>query len=246
MSTTDQASKANDFRALHRRAQLLQLINVWDVASAHAVAGRPDTHAIATASASIAAAHGYEDGENIPLDLHLAAIERICAAVPLPVTADLERGYGDAFATVTAAIGVGAVGVNLEDDLGPAPEFAAAVAEAVRAGARTGIPLVVNARTDIYLSASTVDPTSRCDEAIARGLAYLGAGADCVFVPGLVDQREIARVTAAFGPQRLSLLAQPGIPRSSILEALGVARVSHGPAPLRVAMATLAGWDTDP
>lgn len=241
-NVTDQARRAERLRGLHRDPEILHLLNVWDVASARAVAGRSDTRALATASAAIAAAHGYEDGEHIPIELHLAAIARICSAVDLPVTADLERGYGDAHATTAAAIRVGAVGVNLEDDLVPAEEFGDSIRAAVRAGSEAGVPVVVNARTDVYLYGGAEDDR-RCAAAIDRGLAYLDAGADCVFVPGLVAREEVVRLVRALGPQRTSLLALPGLPDPATLEGLGVARLSHGPALHRAAMALVAEYD---
>ncbi|WP_069814407.1 isocitrate lyase/PEP mutase family protein [Streptomyces sp. TP-A0874] len=238
-----QADKAHLLRSLHQGTELLRLLNVWDVASARAVASRPGTTAIATASAAIAAVHGHEDGEQIPLDLHLAAVRRICAAVSLPVTADLERGYGDVGATIEAAVDAGAVGANLEDAMAPCEAFARDIREAVAAGASTAVPLFVNARTDVYLAAEALDEDERRTEAMARGLAYLEAGADCVFVPGLVDEASIRELAAAFGPGRLSLLARPGLPTAPRLQELGVARLSHGPALLHHAMAAIADYD---
>jgi 2-methylisocitrate lyase-like PEP mutase family enzyme len=147
-----QHHRAETLRNLHHAPALLELVNVWDVGSAHVVARTPGCSAIATASAAIAASHGYEDGENVPFDLHLDVLQRICSAVELPVTADLERGYGDVRATIEAAIDAGAVGANLEDDMCPVDEMSGRISEAVDAGRRRGVPLVVNARTDVYLN----------------------------------------------------------------------------------------------
>jgi len=141
------AEDAAILRRLHDDPELLILVNVWDVASARVVAEQPGCRAIATASYSIAAAHGYADGEHIPVELMIATIERIAAAVPLPVTADLEAGYGDVAGTVRRAIDAGAVGGNLEDAMRPLPEAVAAVEATVRAGEAAGVPFVLNART---------------------------------------------------------------------------------------------------
>lgn len=156
-----QAERAERLRALHHSKQLLELVNVWDVASALEVASWPETTALATASAAIAASHGYEDGENIPRDLHLATIGRICAATSLPVTADLERGYDDVAATVRAGLDCGVVGANLEDDLCPVDLMTERVRAAVATGAAAGVPLVVNARTDVYLHGTALDAGER-------------------------------------------------------------------------------------
>jgi 2-methylisocitrate lyase-like PEP mutase family enzyme len=220
----------------------LELVNVWDVASARTVASTPRCEAIATASAAIAAAHGYDDGEHIPLDLHLAVLQRICAAVDLPVTADLERGYGDVSATIQAALHAGVVGANLEDAMCPAEEMCQRVAAAVEAGAAQQVALVLNARTDVYLGTGDDDEDAKCSESIGRGRSYLEAGADCIFVPGCTDTTSIGRLVAAFGPGRLSLLAVPGVAPAAALEALGVARLSHGPYPQRHALAALAAY----
>jgi 2-methylisocitrate lyase-like PEP mutase family enzyme len=242
LSTDHQADRARVLRRLHQEAALLELVNVWDVASAREVARLPGCTAIATASAAIAASHGYEDGEKIPFDLHVHMLGRICAAVDLPVTVDLERGYGDVPATVGAAIDVGAVGVNLEDDMCPIDEMSERIRDAVRAGRTRNVPIVVNARTDVYLKASETDEAPDLIEATARGRAYLEAGADCVFVPGCIRRSDIQALVAALGRGKVSLLGFPGTPDVSELEALGVARLSHGPFPQRHALRSLATY----
>ncbi|XVX19046.1 isocitrate lyase/PEP mutase family protein [Actinomycetota bacterium] len=231
--------KAQALRDLHHAPELLELVSVWDVASARAVADRPDTTALATASAAIAASHGYDDGEQIPLSLHLAAIERIARSTDLPVTADLERGYGDVSATVGSAIHAGAVGANIEDAMCSRKEMVERVRDAVAAGGARRVPLVLNARTDVYLRDPDGEERSRRRAAIKRGTAYLEAGADCVFVPGCTDEESIRAFVEEFGRGRLSLLAVPGTPSPRRLEELGVARLSHGPYPQRAVMARL-------
>src|SRR4051794_20600095 len=134
---------------LHTDPEILRVVNVWDVASAKVVAGLPQTTALATASHSIAASFGYPDGEHIPLAVHLGMIERIVhAAGDLPVTADLEAGYGDVGETIRRAIGVGAVGANLEDRLAPLDDSLAAVEAPVPAAGAAGGALSVHAPTD--------------------------------------------------------------------------------------------------
>ena len=181
------SDKAATFLKLHTDPELLVLVNVWDAVSAKVVADSPGCRALATASHSIAASHGYPDGEKIPLDLMIDAIGRIVAAVDLPVSADLESGYGDVADTVRRAIGVGAVGANLEDAMRPLGESVAAVSAAVKAGEAEGIRFVLNARTDAFLKAGDRDPEAVLVDAIERGRAFLDAGAACVFVPGRLD-----------------------------------------------------------
>jgi len=229
-------AKADRLRQLHLDPAILSLVNVWDVVSAQAVAALPGTTALATASEPIAAAHGYRDGEAIPVELMLSTVARICAAVTLPVTADLEAGYGDVDRTVRSALAVGAVGANLEDQLRPLPEAVAMMAAAVRAGEAEGVPLVLNARTDTYLYG---DPATMLSEAVERGRAYLDVGADCVFVLGCSDLVALAALVDALGRGRVSALWRPGGPTAQQLEQIGVARVSHGPYAQRLLMAEL-------
>ena len=148
---SDLAARAQRLAELHRADEILVLANVWDVASARAVAAVDGVSALATASHSIAATLGYEDGENISLDEHLAMVERIVAAVELPVSMDFEAGYGDAGEAARRAIGIGVVGGNLEDQLKPLDESVAAVEAALAAGRDAGIDFVLNARTDAYV-----------------------------------------------------------------------------------------------
>ncbi len=217
------------------------LPNAWDVASAKVFARIPACRALATTSAGVAATLGYADGERIPAAEMLEAVRRIAEAVPLPVTADLEAGYGDAEATARAAVAAGAVGLNVEDGTGSAGEPLADVAaqtatiEGVRAaGDASGVPLVINARTDVFLRA-VGEPAERVEHASARANAYLAAGADCAFVPGVTDAELIGRLVAAIdGP--LNVLATAGMPSVGELERLGVRRVSVGSGPMRATL----------
>jgi 2-methylisocitrate lyase-like PEP mutase family enzyme len=236
----DSAAKAAELLRLHTDPDLLVLVNVWDVISATVVAGLPGCTALATASHSIAASHGYPDGEHIPLDLMIAAVGRIAGAVDLPVTADLEAGYGDVATTVRQAIGVGVVGANLEDRMRPLPEAVAMVGAAVAAAADEGVPFVLNARTDAFLRAEGRERPAVVADAIERGRAFLDAGADCVFVPGRLDRETVEELVAGIGQRKISLLAIPGSVPVAELAALGVARVSYGPWSQRLTLTALA------
>jgi 2-methylisocitrate lyase-like PEP mutase family enzyme len=230
----DQHEQAAAFRAMHVDPPILVLPNAWDVASAVLIARHPRCRAVATSSAGVAWALGYPDGQRIPRDEMLEVVRRIGRAVDLPVTADLEAGYGDPGGTAEAAWAAGAVGLNLEDGddeqrLVPLEEHA----ERVRAVRAAAAELVINARTDVYLTG-----LNDLDEAVARGNAYLAAGADCVFVPGAADADTIGRLVDGIdGP--VSVLAFAKTPPVAELERLGVARVSVGGGPARVAYTRL-------
>jgi 2-methylisocitrate lyase-like PEP mutase family enzyme len=234
------AAQASRLLQLHRETALLTLVNVWDVISARVVAAVPGTTALATASHSIAASYGYEDGENIPVELMVEAVGRIAASTELPVTADLEGGYGDAAETVRRAIGVGVVGANIEDQMKPIGEAARQVEAVLLAAAAEGVPdFVLNARTDAFVRAGDRPRPEVLADAVARGRAFLDAGAPAVFVPARLDEEEVGVLAEAFGPQRLTLIGIPGLPTLARLEQLGVARVSYGPMPQRVALTAL-------
>jgi 2-methylisocitrate lyase-like PEP mutase family enzyme len=234
------AAKAEQLLSLHRDKKLLKLVNVWDVISAQVVADVPGTTALATASHSIASSYGFEDGENIPVDLMLEAVGRIVRATALPVTADLEGGYGDAAETVRRAIGLGVVGANIEDQMKPVSEAARQVEDVMRAAEAEGVPdFVLNARTDAFHLGRDRDPADNLAAAVERGRAYLDAGAPVVFVPAVLGEEQVATLVEAFGPQRLTLIAIPGNPSLARLEELGVGRVSFGPLSQNVALTAL-------
>jgi 2-methylisocitrate lyase-like PEP mutase family enzyme len=230
-----QKEKAEALRALHVAGDPLVLVNAWDAASARVVASAPGCAAVATASWSIAAAHGYPDGEQIPRDEMIAAVGLIARSVDLPVTADLERGYSDAGETIALAIEAGAVGCNLEDSdedaLRPTAEHAARVAAARANGEELDVPVVINARTDAYLVGLPAE--ERLAAAIERGEAYMDAGADCIFVPGLRDIEAIAELCTHFPVSVIGAL-----PRAE-LAAAGVSRISYGPGGMGIALAAL-------
>jgi 2-methylisocitrate lyase-like PEP mutase family enzyme len=235
-----QTDKAIQFRQLHRGPRVLILPNAWDVASAR-IFEDAGFSAIATTSAGIAFSLGYPDGQRIPREEMLARIGRIARAVRVPVTADIEAGYGSsaqaAAATTLEVIQAGAVGMNLEDASGnpdePLIDLQLAVEKikaAREAAAQQHAQIVVNARTDVYLLPRG-DPDANYSEALRRLVAYRDAGADCVFAPGLKDADTIGRLVKAVNCP-LNILAGPGTPSIPELEKLGVARVSLGSAPM--------------
>lgn len=237
---SDIAAKATALTELHAAPEILQVVNVWDVISARTVADVPGTRALATASHSIAASLGYDDGENIPLEEMITAVGRIAAATGLPVSADLEAGYGDPEDTVRRAIGVGIVGANIEDQMRPLADAVAQMEAAMKAGQSEGIDFVLNARTDAFVKAGDRDPAEVLADAVERGKAFLEIGATNVFVPGLLDEHAVSTLVEAFGPQRLSVINVPGSLAPSRLQELGVARISYGPWTQRVALTALA------
>jgi 2-methylisocitrate lyase-like PEP mutase family enzyme len=242
-----QADEATQFRDRHRGPGALVLPNAWDVASARIFedAGFP---AIATTSAGIAFSLGYPDGQRIPREEMFARIARIARAVQGPVTADVEGGYGssneDVANTTRELILAGAVGMNLEDASGdpdqPLIDLVSAaekIAAARGAAAELQVPIVVNARTDVYLLPAG-DSAGQYPEALRRLIAYRDAGADCVFAPGLKDAATIARLVRDVQCP-LNILAVPGTPPIPELEKLGVARVSLGSGPMRATLGLL-------
>lgn len=234
---SEQMNKARHFRSLHVPGKPLVLVNCWDVGSAQAiaVAGSP---AIATASWAVAAANGYADGEQIPFELVVGNLARIARAVDVPVTVDLETGYGstpDAVAaTIEHAIRAGTVGGNLEDGdlqggLRPAAEHATRVKSARAAADRLEIPFFINARTDAFLNSKpATHDAAMVGAAVERAHVYAEAGADCLFVPGLNEPGLIEQLVRAL-PLPVNLMAGDAMPPLSVLCALGVARLSHGP-----------------
>ena len=246
---TARREAAHRFHALHVRGQPLVLFNAWDAGSARAVESA-GARAIAPGSWSVAAANGFEDGERLPLPFAMDNLRRIVAAVALPVTIDLESGYGDApeavAATVAAALDAGAVGCNLEDSvpadgrLRPVAEQVARLAAARRAAEAAGVGFFINARTDVFFQKPAAQhDAAMVDAALQRGRAYAEAGASGLFVPGLVDGALIARVVEG-APLPVNVMAMPGAPARARLAELGGARLSHRPGPDRRAMQWLA------
>jgi len=236
---TTQAEKAQTLARLHAAPEILRVVNVWDAVSARAIAALPETRAIATAGHSIAATFGYPDGQ-IPLETTLDMVGRIVEAVgDLPVSADLDAGYGDPGETVRRAIGKGVVGANVEDRLIPLDEAVAAVEAIVTAGAAEGVPFVLNARTDAFVRAGKRPVEESIADAVERGRAYLAAGADLVFVPGVLDADVTRQLVDGIGQRKISVIGLPGALSAAEYEALGVARISYGPLTQRVALTAL-------
>ena len=217
----DQRANAAILRRLHFEPQILVLPNAWDVESAKQLGALPGCRALATTSAGVARSLGWEDGEQAPVEEMLRANERIAAAVDLPVTGDLEHGYGDPVGTARHAWGAGLVGINFEDstDDGQVPlEEQVAMIAAIR----DAVPeLVINARVDVF-----VRQTGGIDEAVERGNAYLAAGADCVY-PIACPVSAVADLAGRIdGP--INVLVIPGMPEAHELQNFGVARMTWG------------------
>lgn len=246
MNTTEHARTrarvtvdAQTLNELYAASEILRVVNVWDAVSAKVVAELPATTAIATAGHGIAASHGFADGENIPLDLMLAATKRIVSATSLPVTADLDGGFGDAGEAVRRAIDIGVSGANIEDQLRPLDESVEVMRSAVAAATASGVPFALNARTDAFVLGGDREKSVIIDDAIERGNAYLEAGAACVFVPGVLSADDTRALVAGIGERKISVIGLPGALTAAQYEALGVARISYGPMPQNVALTAL-------
>jgi 2-methylisocitrate lyase-like PEP mutase family enzyme len=235
---TSTAEKATRLQELHAAPELLLVVNVWDAITAKVVAETPGTQALATPSHGIAASRGYPDGEKIPRDEMIAEVALIVrTAGDLPVTADLEAGYGDPGGTIARAIEAGAAGANLEDQMKPLGDAVKAVEAAVAAAQKAGVDFVLNARTDAFLK---TDPETALTEAITRGRAYLDAGASNFFVPGKLDEAQVARLVEELGERKVNLIGIPGSIPLARAQELGVSRVSYGPWSQNVALTALA------
>src|SRR5262245_30683818 len=232
-------------RALHRPGEPLVLPNVWDAGSARTVEAA-GFGAVATSSGAVAESLGYADGEAAPVDEMLDAVARIARAVSVPVTADMERGYGLPPAELVERLAAtGAVGMNLEDSDPSSgvlvdPSRQSSFLSAVRdAAGRAGADLVINARIDVYLPKTATEPAGVLAEAIRRAHTYLAAGADCVY-PILIASRDDIRtfVTECGGPA--NVLSRPGALSVGELASLGVARISYGSGMYRATQAHFA------
>jgi 2-methylisocitrate lyase-like PEP mutase family enzyme len=247
MNVRAQAEKAVQFRKLHHGPRMLVLANAWDVISARILeeCGHP---AIATSSAAVAFSRGYPDGQRIPRDEMLDVVARIARAVRIPVTADLEAGYGttakDMADTVKAAIEAGAIGMNLEDVTGDDEKsmvdtkLQVEKISAIREKAKSlGVPFVLNARTDIFLLPVGPEAT-RFERTVERLRTYRDAGADCLFAPAVYEREMIAKLVKAVEAP-LNILMMPQCPSLGELEKIGVARVSAGSMVMRAALRTV-------
>jgi 2-methylisocitrate lyase-like PEP mutase family enzyme len=249
MQRTIQQERAEAFHRLHAGAGILVLVNAWDAASARIFeqAGSP---AIATTSAGMAWSLGYSDGEQVSVREFVAACDRICRVVTAPVSVDIERGFGqtpaEVSATVRALLELGVVGVNIEDGVTPGttelvpPDVLTEKISAIRAVAEeAGVRLFINARTDTYFVPAD-DPVARYEDTVRRAQMYVAAGADGVFVPGLESLDEMTRMTRVL-PRPLNIYAgYAGLPPVDELRRAGVRRVSLGCGPFQAALA-LAG-----
>jgi len=244
----DQAYKAIEFRAMHTPGRPLILFNVWDAGSAKAVTAS-GAAAIATSSWSVAAAHGFSDGEQMPLTLAIANLRRIVAATALPVTVDLESGYGNAPEAVgeaiDLAISAGAIGCNLEDSfpatgkLRETADQCKRLRHARQTAEAANIAFFLNARTDVFFQRSAAEhDESMLRDAIIRANAYAEAGANGIFVPGLTNLALIASF-AKSSPLPVNVMVGEGTPLASVLAEAGVARISYGPGPYLLAMKAL-------
>ena len=230
-------SQAAVFKQLHAGPQILVLPNAWDAASA-ALMEDAGAKAVATSSAAVAWAHGYADGDLLPVPTLLAAIGEIARVVKVPLTADIEGGYSDDLAalaeTIKGVVGAGAVGINLEDG-GRDPDLHARKIEAVRKAAGAG--LFVNARTDVYLR-GLAQGEAALAETLRRAELYRAAGADGIFVPGPVDEALLGTLAREIALP-LNVMGRGGAPSAERLQALGVRRLSSATAPVRAAYAAL-------
>jgi 2-methylisocitrate lyase-like PEP mutase family enzyme len=232
-------NKTESFAAMHIPGNPLILYNVWDAGSTIAVA-KAGAKAIATGSWGVAGAHGISDGEKLPLDIAMATLQEILAVTDLPVSIDMEAGYGADAAAVGASVkraaDAGAIGINMEDK-DPATRTLFSVQEAsarIKAAAATGV--FVNARADMFILAPPAEhDAAKVDEMIERAKAYADAGARGLFVPFLQDAALIARLCAG-SPLPVNILMRAGCPDHKTLAGLGVARISHGHGPWAAAM----------
>lgn len=238
------AAKAQTLVNLYDAPEILRVVNVWDVVSARAVAALPETKALATAGHGIAASFGYEDGST-PRNIMIDMIGRIASAVQVPVSADLDDGYGDAGETTRLAIGAGVVGANVEDRLKPFDESVATVAAIVKAAEAEGVPFALNARTDAFVRSGGRSVQENIADAIQRGRAFLDAGATSLFVPGILDMNVTRQLVEGIGERKVSVIGIPGALAASEYEKLGVARISYGPLPQRAALTALQELASD-
>ncbi|MCW3479182.1 isocitrate lyase/phosphoenolpyruvate mutase family protein [Neisseriaceae bacterium JH1-16] len=249
MSHATQATRADAFRRLHQAEQPLLLPNVWDALSAR-VFEQAGFVALATSSAAVAWSLGYRDGGELPREELLASIARITRVIQVPLTADIEDGFGATAAevgdTVAAVIRAGSVGINLEDGhyeadgsfgLRDAAEMRERLQAARAAADAAGVPVFINARTDLFLHGEG-PIEARFDETLARARLYLESGADGVFPIGLTDPALLARFCAAV-PAPVNVATLPGLPTLAELGELGVARVSTAIGPVLVAAQAL-------
>lgn len=238
--TSRNPSAAPAFRRLHEEG-LLVLANAWDAGSARLIESL-GAKAIATSSAAVAWSHGYADGDLLPVPLLVATVEEIARVVKVPITVDVEGGYstdpGAAADAVAAVIDSGGVGINIEDGTADPDLLCAKIERSKETGARLGVDLFVNARTDVYLR-NLAAADRRLEETLARADRYRAAGADGIFVPGVTDRNHIRSIASAVRLP-LNVLARTGLPDAPALEGLGVRRLSAGSGIATAALGRIA------
>ena len=244
----NQIEKAKAFGALHQKGDPIVLYNIWDAGTAKAVADA-GAKALATGSWSVAAAHGYADGEKLPMSVLIETAKSITAVIDLPLSVDFEGAYSPepvgAAANVAKLVEVGAIGINFEDrvvngdGLYPVENQSARIRAIREMADAKNIPFFINARTDLFLAESDLAKhAGLVDEAIERGRAYAAAGGSGFFVPGLIDPGLIEKICAA-SSLPVNIMMRTGAPDVKTLAKLGVGRISYGPGPYRSMMEKL-------
>ena len=247
MDKTTQIQKAEKFLALHHEPKLLVLPNIWDPLGARLLEGL-GYPAVATASAAVAYSLGYDDGQKIKFDAMLDVIERIASSVAVPMTADLERGYAEhpqeIAENIRQVMHAGAVGINFEDSSfegGPLQpiDFQCERIQAIRNMAdKEGIPLVINARIDVFMRSADISPSEKIAETISRGKAYLDAGADCLYPIGPGDVETLKRIREETEAP-INVYASKLAASMKELAAIGISRLSLGPGLIRASLTTM-------
>ncbi|MEZ5681920.1 MAG: isocitrate lyase/phosphoenolpyruvate mutase family protein [Erythrobacter sp.] len=233
------SDKTAAFTALHVPGNPLVLYNIWDAGSARAVA-EAGAKAIATGSYGVAEAQGFHDGETLPIEIVLENLRRILSVTDLPVTIDMEAGYGDTPEEVGVSVGkafaLGAVGINMEDRMPGETELLPISVAAQRYAAAASTGIHVNARTDVYRGKDPADYSQALiDDTLERASAYAAAGTKSLFVPFLGDHETISAICEA-SPLPVNILWAPGRGTVAELAELGVARISYGHGPWAAAM----------
>ena len=247
MDKTTQIQKAKKFLVLHHEPKLLVLPNIWDPLGARLLEGL-GYPAVATASAAVAYSLGYDDGQKIKFDAMLDVIERIASSVAVPMTADIERGYAEhpqeIAENIRQVMHAGAVGINFEDSSfegGPLQpiDFQCERIQAIRNMAdKEGIPLVINARIDVFMRSADISPSEKIAETISRGKAYLDAGADCLYPIGPGDVETLKRIREETEAP-INVYASKLAASMKELAAIGISRLSLGPGLIRASLTTM-------